>query len=904
MIKLLSIDDQRDNQIVIKGALSLVLFDAEFHFASSGKEGIAIAKKEHPDVILLDIMMPGMDGFETCRLLKSDPELRNIPIILLSSIGHKTENRIKGLETGADAVMSKPFDPGELASQIHVMLRIKRAEDKLREENTKLDELVNEKVAQIVYQATVLENVSDAVISSDTHFLIKSWNEAAERTYGWTESEVLGRGYGEVLKPQYIGTSSDEVEEHFRRNGRITNEVIHEHKNGHKLNILTSVSKLINKNGENIGTVALNHDISREKEAEKEIANLTARLELAVKAVELGIWEWDLNTNQLNWNDEFSLICGITESAPQHPIKIFRKYVCPEDINRVLIKIRELIKSGDKVTLEHGVNNPAKGTRLVISKAVLDKDNKGIAIRIIGVSYDVTQRMKMEVDLKHSEERYRTMVENSNDLVWVTDMQGCFTFFNQHVEDVTGFQSDKFIGKPYNLLLRENDKDWVAHEYDRALGGEKRQFEIVVLFAGGVEHILWVNLASVIEGNKAVGVVTFARDVSDYHQAIEDFKMALDKAKESDKLKSAFLANMSHELRTPLNAIMGFSSLMDIKMETAEVGKYAQIINDSGKHLLYLVEQIFDITLIDSGQIKLSKETFDLIHFLSIIREVTLSDRAALNRDHLEVLFKFESSMAPIFVFTDRRRLQQILLNLLKNALKFTEVGTVECGFQNRLQHGKPVIRFYVRDTGIGIPQEKRNFIFEAFRQADDGHTRKYDGVGLGLSIAKKLALLLGGTLRLSSKEGVGSTFWFSIPYSGPEETDKVRSAHQPEISFKGRKVLIVEDDIDSYHLLELVLLKYDGVPVWAHNGQEAVSYCTENELPWIVLMDLNMPLMNGFEATRILKQRFPDLPIIVQTAYAMTQEVQKAKDAGCDDFISKPLIISKLLEVLLKYKR
>ncbi|PKP32926.1 MAG: hypothetical protein CVT99_02680 [Bacteroidetes bacterium HGW-Bacteroidetes-16] len=904
MIKLLSIDDQRDNQIVIKGALSSVLLDTEFHFASSGKEGIAEAKKEHPDVILLDIMMPGMDGFETCRQLKSDPELNNIPIILLSSIGHKTENRIKGLETGADAVMSKPFDPGELASQIHVMLRIKRAEDKLREENTKLDELVNEKVAQIVYQATVLESVSDAVISSDTNFLIKSWNEAAERTYGWTESEVLGRGYGEVLKPQYVGTSQDEVEEHFRRKGRITNEVIHEHKNGHKLNILTSVSKLINRNGENIGTVALNHDVSKEKEAEKEIANLTARLELAVKAVELGIWEWDLNTNQLNWNDEFSLMYGITESAPQHPIKIFRKYVCPEDINRVLIKIRELIKSGDKVTLEHSVNNPAKGTRLVISKAVLDKDDKGIAIRIIGVSYDVTQRMKMEVDLKHSEERYRTMVENSNDLVWVTDKQGCFTFFNQHVEDVTGFQFDKFIGKPYNLLLRESDKDWVAQEYARVVGGEKRQFEIMVLFAGGVEHILWVNLAPVIEGNKIVGVVTFARDVSDYHQAIEDFKMALDKAKDSDRLKSAFLANMSHELRTPLNAIMGFSSLMDINMETDEVGKYAKIINDSGKHLLYLVEQLFDITLIDSGQIKLSKETFDLIHFLTIIRGITLSERAALNRDHLEVIFKFEPSMAPISIYTDKKRLQQILLNLLKNALKFTEEGTVECGFEKRLQHGKPVIRFYVRDTGIGIPQAKRRFIFDAFRQADDSHTRKYDGVGLGLSIAKKLALLLGGTLNLSSIEGVGSTFWFSIPYSGSEESGKERGAHQPEISFKGRKVLIVEDDIDSYHLLELVLLKYDGVPVWAHNGQEAVSYCTENELPWIVLMDLNMPLMDGFEATRILKQRFPDLPIIVQTAYAMKEDVRKSKEAGCDDFISKPLIISKLLEVMLKYNR
>ncbi|MDP2724454.1 MAG: response regulator [Bacteroidales bacterium] len=901
MTKLLSIDDQRDNQITIRGALASILKGVEFHFALSGEEGISKARNLQPDIILLDIMMPGMDGFETCRRIKSDLVLRHIPIILLSAIGNKTDNRIKGLEIGADAVMSKPFDPGELASQINVMLRIKKAEDKLKEENIKLDELVNEKVAQIVYQATVLENVSDAVVSSDDDLRIRSWNEAAERTYGWKESEVLNRSYTEVLKPDYKEISFDQAVENLRKNGKYQSEVTHEHKDGSRLDILTSVSNVIDKNGINIGIVALNRDISKQKKAELEIDNLTTRLELAVKAVELGIWEWDLKSNHLKWNEEFNHLYGIDQSDSDSPITVLRNAVFYEDFNQIIERIRGLIKSGEKIVFEHKVKNPEKGIRYFVSKAVINRDEHGNATKIIGVSNDVTNRMKMEMDLKHSEERYRTMVENSNDLVWVSDLNGCFTFYNNHVEDVTGYNFKEFMGKSYSILLADSDKPRVSREYAKVLAGEKRQFEIMVYFAGGVEHVLWMNMAPVYEEEKVVGVVTFARDVSDYRHAMEEVKTALGKAKEADRLKSAFLATMSHELRTPLNAIIGFSSLMYENPDPDDIGKFAHIINESGQHLLSLVEQIFDITLIEAGQIKINKDSFDVVNLLKNIEEITLSERAILHRENLKVIFRIDTSIKT-WLHSDKRRVQQILLNLLKNALKFTEEGHIECGYERVTVRGKHYIRFYVSDTGIGIADEKIGFIFDAFRQADDSHTRKYDGVGLGLSVAKKLTELLGGNLTLESKAGSGSTFAFTVPFSEQEEVMSTKNALKGEIFFNNKKVLVVEDDIDSYHLLELVLLKFGAVPVWTHNGKEAVDYCVENGLPWIVLMDLNMPLMNGLEATRIIKKMFPQLPVIVQTAYTITDDVRKARESGCDEIISKPIVISKLLDVLLKY--
>jgi len=902
MIKLLSIDDQRDNQITIRGALSSYLKGATFYFALSGEEGIDMAHQHLPDIILLDIMMPGMDGFETCRHLKEDDQLKYIPVILLSAIGNKTENRIKGMEIGADAIMSKPFDPAELAAQIRVMLRIKAAEDKLRKENLKLDKLVEEKISQIVYQATVLENVSDAVISADTDFIVKSWNEAAEETYGWAESEVLGKPYNEILRPIYPEGSRNQVIEHFRKTGKYTGEVVHHHKNGQALFILTSVSKILDKHGNNIGTVSLNRDITKEKTTESEIINLTARLELAVKAVELGIWEWDLISNKFSYNDEFAHMYGIDESESLPPVAMLKKYLYVDDFAHTVRQLRELARTGEKIVIEHRVNNPVRGIITVTSKAVREADNTGKTLKIIGVSYDITHRKLMENKLKQSEERYRLLVETSNDLVWITDPNGCFTFYNEHVEDVTGYKFDRFLGKSYELLLPEAKKEWVAAEYAKVLAGEKTQIETTVYFAGGVEHVLWINMAPVYEGEQVVGVASFARDMSDYRLAMEELKLALQKAKESDRLKSAFLATMSHELRTPLNAIIGFSSLLDSGMDKEEFQSFATIIGDSGQHLLGLVEDIFDITLIESGEIKLNNEVFELLPVIDQMIEFGQHQQGLLNRQGIELVFHQTASASNISIYGDKRRFQQIWQNLLKNALKFTESGKITTGFETISEGGKPMMRFYVTDTGIGIPREKQKIIFEAFRQADDSHTRKYDGVGLGLSVVKKLTELMGGTISVSSEMGVGSTFWFTIPVASEKHLEQKTDASRNKLSFNGKRVLVVEDDVDSFHFLELVLMKYDAVPIWAHNGREAVNYCAKNELPSMVLMDLNMPVMNGIEATSLLKKSFPDLVIIAQTAYTMGEDMEKALEAGCDDVVPKPIIIDKLISTMAKY--
>ncbi|MDD4032160.1 MAG: ATP-binding protein [Bacteroidales bacterium] len=244
--------------------------------------------------------------------------------------------------------------------------------------------------------------------------------------------------------------------------------------------------------------------------------------------------------------------------------------------------------------------------------------------------------------------------------------------------------------------------------------------------------------------------------------AEQELIRAKEKAEESDRLKSSFLATMSHELRTPLNAIIGFSELIEEGVSHEQSIIYAGHINKSGKHLLELVEDIFDISLIETSKLKIYIEKIDLNELLRDVETLVKNEQAKMGKKNIKLLFKNSLQTDKQYIYTDSRRVKQILLNLLKNSLKFTHTGTIEYGY-TKVNTPAPMIQFYVKDTGIGIPAEKQNLIFEMFRQVDDSHTRSYDGMGIGLSIARKLTEMLGGKIWVESTEKAGSTFYFTI---------------------------------------------------------------------------------------------------------------------------------------------
>ena len=388
-------------------------------------------------------------------------------------------------------------------------------------------------------------------------------------------------------------------------------------------------------------------------------------------------------------------------------------------------------------------------------------------------------------------------------------------------------------------------------------------------------------------------------------KAKEEIKAALEKAQESDRLKSAFLATMSHELRTPLNAVIGFSQLIDAETPPDEVVMMTQRIYKSGEHLLSIIEDMFDVTMIESGQVSVKKENFYILPFMENIYKMLKIEQGRAKKEEIEIVFQGEPENRDFLIFTDKFKLSQILMNLLKNALKFTHEGLIEYGYILESRQEKPVLKFFIKDTGIGIPEEIQGVIFDLFRQVDDSHTRQYSGTGIGLSVAKKLTEILGGEIRVDSKEGEGSTFYFTIPYLGektirPAESFIVSSQKKP--SFPGKTILIVEDDDSSFEYLQIVLKKLQLIILWAKNGIEAIELSKSNPEIDLVLMDVKMPGMSGYEATKQIKKIRPGLPIIAQTAYALYKDKEKSEEAGCDDYITKPIQKELLMKFLEKY--
>lgn len=387
----------------------------------------------------------------------------------------------------------------------------------------------------------------------------------------------------------------------------------------------------------------------------------------------------------------------------------------------------------------------------------------------------------------------------------------------------------------------------------------------------------------------------------DRKRAEQELKDALVKATESDRLKSAFLATMSHELRTPLNAVIGFSDLISEDLTIEEIVSFTKIINSSGIYLLSIIEDLLDITLIESGETNIYKKEVKLHTILTDIFDVVKIEQQVTNKEHIDLKLLIPSAEKDLTINTDPSKLKQILINLLKNAIKFTDKGYVHYGYSIETEQHNSIIKFYIEDSGIGIHKDLQELIFDMFRQGDDTHTRKFGGTGIGLSISRKLVELLGGRLWFESEVGKGSTFYFTIPFDGKKEilSHAIETVTKKRNDLKDKTVLIVEDDELSYEFLETLLEKSGINVIWAKNGEESIEHCKENARIDLVLMDIKMPKMNGYVATEEIKKFRPDLSIIAQTAYAIAGDREKALEAGCDDYISKPINKELLLEMI-----
>jgi len=625
----------------------------------------------------------------------------------------------------------------------------------------------------------------------------------------------------------------------------------------------------------------------------------------------------------------------------------------PKDqVDVFMAKDQEVLNSGIENVNEESITDGLGIIRTIITRKTLYTDTAGNKC-LVGIINDITERKKIEKEISRLNRIYAVLSNTNHAIVRINNKVELFkeicrigiddgkfilswigrvdTAANK--VDVMAFagNNDDYLnhldidlsneilsngptGKAIHsgnhaiVMDIEKDKNMVPWRIRALKCGFKSSIALPLIVFGKVYGIL--NLYSeeidFFDKDEIKLLDDLARDISfaiefmdseaERRLAEQALIIAKEKAQESDLLKTAFLQNMSHEIRTPLNGIIGFSGLLnDEDLSKDEIREYTDLINQSGKRLIEIVNNVLDISKIQTGQVKIEKNQ---ILIYSVFSDLTTFFYPAAAAKNICLCFHNQDDKYTTIV-SDEARLHQILVNLINNAIKFTKSGNIDYGFEIK----NHFIEFYVKDSGIGIQSEMHDRIFERFIQAEQSVKNNYDGAGLGLAISKGLVELLGGKIRVESEPGQGSTFYFTLPFSHdevPSSNGRVSSEIQANQSHG--IILIAEDDLISFQYLQRILRRYAVTVLHAEDGLQAVNFVRNTPDIDLVLMDIRMPVMDGFEATKQIKQIRPGLPVIAQTAYAFSEEKSKILAIGCDDYLSKPLERNKVSEILGMY--
>ena len=553
--------------------------------------------------------------------------------------------------------------------------------------------------------------------------------------------------------------------------------------------------------------------------------------------------------------------------------------------------------------------------------------NYNVPIGLKGTVQDITKQKLFELKLKENEERLSLTIDGAKLGTWDMNIKtGDFTV-NNRWSKMIGYDANEVITNNtwWKKLIHPEDLPQVEELLEKHYQGKTNMYEAEFRVKHKKGHWIWIqDKGKVIEwdhNGNALRIVGIHIDlterilheqetkrINEEYEALneelfqinEELVDARDRAEQANQLKTEFLHNMSHEIRTPLNGIMGFTRfLSQCDLSQEQRSYYSSIVVNSSKQLLRIIDDILEISTLETQQLNLHAEPFNLNDF--ILDLFAIYDQLSKERSipfYIKKDFRVQNH-----IISDRDKLHKILSNLLDNAFKFTSEGQIEMGYY--VEDSKLV--FYVKDTGCGISNENRDKIFERFLQVDNEISPNFGGLGLGLSIARENAKLLDGDISLKSEKGLGSTFYVTIPYKIALVVNK--SNHQlsninAPLQKKPYTVLIAEDEEVNYLYLETIIKEieiFDINIIHVINGKEAVDLCMNNSDIDLVLMDIKMPVMNGYEATKKIKAAIPQLPVIAQTAYSTENDKKVAFKYGCDDYISKPIDKCQLINLIEK---
>ncbi|MEN6619299.1 MAG: PAS domain S-box protein [Rikenellaceae bacterium] len=521
----------------------------------------------------------------------------------------------------------------------------------------------------------------------------------------------------------------------------------------------------------------------------------------------------------------------------------------------------------------------------------------------------IANEIRIFIDKKNAEEnalKLTKAVTESPASVIITDLSGAIEYVNPKFSSITGYSFDEVTGLNPRIFKSGNTPGSLYQNmWSTIKSGKEWRGELKNKKKNGEFHWEDISISPILDENGKIShYVAVKEDITDRKNLINQLIIARDKAEESDRLKTSFLQNISHEIRTPMNGIMGFIELLrDPDITVEEQSTYFDIIEKSSNRMLNTINDIIDISKIEAGVMMVKYSTVSVNQITS---DIVCFFRPEVEKKGMKINLHLDQSVKNLTIISDMEKIYAALTNLIKNAVKYSIKGEINVGVIKKDQF----VEFYVEDTGIGIPKENLDKIFERFIQAESESIRSHEGAGLGLSIVKAYIKLLGGKIHVESEPGVGSKFTFSIPLdnskilpeAGTCNSAKNTSSLTFDHSSGSVRILIADDEETNAFYLNTILRQTNYNVLFAKNGKEAVDIFSENRDVKIILMDIRMPEMDGFQATKLIKNIEPSVIIIAQTAYAFAGDREKALEAGCDDYLPKPIKKDDLLEMLKKY--
>ena len=747
---------------------------------------------------------------------------------------------------------------------------------------------------------TILDNIPAHIALKDTNYNYLYINKAVEDYFGLKKENIIGLSCEALFADEFTQKMIHETDCLVSETGQPVEYEFVEQK--YQRTFLRKKSPLFDESGSIYALCVFAIDITDAKAMTQQLHEKDLMWKFAIEGVGDGLWDWNMQTNNVYFSSLWKEMLGYNQDELMNTIDTWRDLLHTEDkasatktLEAYLNGNIEYYRNEFRLRCKNGLYKWVLARGMVISK-----DIDGKPLRMIGTHTDISLRKESERQLTLSD----TALNMINQGVLITDSERQITWANKAFEELTGYEQAEILGESYRFLLGPLSAPETIEQIKIALDEQKKFFgDILNYRKDGTPFLQELTILPIMDAQaKLTNFMSISRDVTEQKKLESDLREGQQQAEQANQVKSQFLAMMSHEIRTPLNAILGMQDLLintPLNTQQAEYLKYAA---EGGALLLRLINDILDLTKVESGKLALETLDFDAASFVEVCMEL-LAPKAQ------EKGLELHTIIAPkldTWISGDPYRFRQIILNLVSNAIKFTEKGSVTVKLSADSSSDKTCLLLVeVIDTGIGIPEDLQSGLFEVFVQVDPSDTRKYGGSGLGLAISKRLINLWGGQIGLDSTPYVGSRFWFTVGTlaAKPKQTPMIKAQQEDTITANTfcARILLVEDSLINQAVMAAMLRNAGHLVDLADSGTKGIEAASEKNYD-IILMDISMPDMSGMEATAIIRQlggAAASVPIIAITAHALSGYQEMCLASGMNGYATKPISQKDLLALV-----